>query len=92
MSSEDKARNQGVKLHQGRSRLVLRKGLLAVRKVLALANIASGRVLNFCYRRFLSTGSLHICQRGLDLVDSALGKETRLNNLLSFVAPFARVQ
>lgn len=34
ISSEDKVRNQGVKLQQGRSGLVLRKGFLAVRKVL----------------------------------------------------------
>lgn len=41
---------------------------------------------NFCYGRFLRTGLLHICQGGLDLVDPALGKKTRLNNLLSFLA------
>lgn len=49
-------------------------------------------MLNFCYGRFLRTGLLHICQGGLNLVDPALGKETRLNNLLSFLVPFARVQ
>lgn len=47
---------------------------------------------NFCYGRFLKTGLLRICQGGLGLVDPALGKETRLDNLLSFLALFAKVQ